>query len=218
MLSPRAGNLTLWLKGCGLYDRKSTDSSNVASLPPSPSASHLSCFSCDCVNSLGVRSRVERVKRERHDACGTLSSRPSDRAGSPPSCSGFSAHVSGLRERLNGRAGSKLALLSDGLPVNLQVCMRRRTNLKRHCLQDEQFSSKISSIFDHRVRDSSIIESYYHLFEVHLCKRMFEKGKKDFKRTRFEPFSVCVWGTVIPKTTGGKNVMPLRPICEIASA
>lgn len=36
------------------------------------------------------------------------------------------------------------------------------THLKRHCLQDEQFSSKISSIFDHRVRDSSIIESYYH--------------------------------------------------------
>src|SRR5512135_580877 len=36
------------------------------------------------------------------------------------------------------------------------------THLKRHCLQAEQFSSKISSIFDHRVRDSSLIESYYH--------------------------------------------------------
>src|SRR5512135_1808097 len=35
------------------------------------------------------------------------------------------------------------------------------THLKRHCLQAEQFSSKISSIFDHRVRDSSLIESYY---------------------------------------------------------
>src|SRR5512135_3922705 len=125
MLSPRAGNLTVWLKGCGLYDRKSTDSSNVTSLPPSPSASHLSCFSCDCVNSLGIQSRVERVKRERHATCGPLSSRPSDGAGSPTSCSGFSAQVSGLRERLNGRAGSQRALLSEGLPVTLQVCLLR---------------------------------------------------------------------------------------------
>ena len=139
----------------------------MASLPPSPSASHLSCFSCDGVNSLGVRSRVERVKRERHATCGTLSSRPSEWAGSPTSCSGFSAHVSGLRERLNGRAGSQLALLSEGLPVNLQVCLRRRTHLTRHCLQEEQFSSKISSIFDHRVRDSSIIESYYQPLHRH---------------------------------------------------
>jgi hypothetical protein len=62
-----------------------------------------------------------------------------------------------------GRAGSKLALLSEGRLVNLQVCLRRRTNLKRHCLQEEQFSSKIPSIFDHRVRNSSIIQSNYQM-------------------------------------------------------
>ena len=32
------GNLTLWLKSCGPYDRKSTESSNLPFSPPSPSA------------------------------------------------------------------------------------------------------------------------------------------------------------------------------------
>jgi len=34
------GNLTLWLKSCGPHDRKSTESSNMAFLPPSHSALH----------------------------------------------------------------------------------------------------------------------------------------------------------------------------------
>src|SRR5437667_11401962 len=36
-----AGNLRLWLKGCGPHDRKSTESSNLPLLPPSHSAPHL---------------------------------------------------------------------------------------------------------------------------------------------------------------------------------
>jgi hypothetical protein len=36
-----AGNLTLWLKSCGPYDRTSTESSNLPLSPPSHSAVHL---------------------------------------------------------------------------------------------------------------------------------------------------------------------------------
>jgi hypothetical protein len=36
-----SGNLTLWLKSCGLYDRKSTESSNMAIYPSSHAAPDL---------------------------------------------------------------------------------------------------------------------------------------------------------------------------------
>jgi hypothetical protein len=36
--SDRGGNLTLWLNNFGLYDRKSTESSNLVLLPPSHAA------------------------------------------------------------------------------------------------------------------------------------------------------------------------------------
>jgi isopropanol dehydrogenase (NADP+) len=47
----QGGNLTLWLKSCGSYDRKSTESSNLSFLPPSHSALYQLYFHGNSVNS-----------------------------------------------------------------------------------------------------------------------------------------------------------------------
>ena len=52
------GNLTLWLKSRGLYDRKSTESSNVVVLSSSRTAPHL-LLSADSVEIRGIVQTVD---------------------------------------------------------------------------------------------------------------------------------------------------------------
>src|SRR5258708_9802301 len=67
MLKKQLGNLSERLKDCGLYDRKSTETSNLAFLPPSHSAPHLLCFYKTDVNSVhqwsGIRALSSPTKQ-----------------------------------------------------------------------------------------------------------------------------------------------------------
>jgi hypothetical protein len=94
----QSGNMTLWLKSRGLYDRKSTESSNVT--PPAAFTFRFRSVLLHGtpVNSLVIGSRIERGKRERDEKCGTLSSRSSDEAELPLSFSGLCAQISSFIE------------------------------------------------------------------------------------------------------------------------